>query len=185
MANPYVNYHVHRFKRYSQEITWALELYRKRTGIDCTVPDGQHPFHLNIISQINVAGTHSEIERKMLPFCRGLVGALGDALMSKHSVIRSGGYSVRLVNRDVNNDLWLMYQSPILLLTRSTFPDQIRSIRNTDDHKLTIHPGPWRLPLDPTLDLEMVKWRESHGFPRGHFDDAVLSLLNTELGFTP
>ncbi len=190
MAIPHGKYHIHKFERYSQEITSAVELYRERTGTDCTVPDHQHPYHLNIISQINEEGVHDEIERKMQPFCRGLIQGLGDAMLSKHTVIRSGEYSVRLVNRAVTNDLWLMYKSPILLLTYSTFPQQIRSIRDAEDHKVTIHPygnvqQDEQLGLDQAMDLHVGAWRQSHGFPNGHFNDTVVMLLKSELGFTP
>ena len=51
IINGHHKYHVHKFERYSQEITSAVQLYRNRTGVDCTVPDSQRPFHVNIISQ--------------------------------------------------------------------------------------------------------------------------------------
>lgn len=122
----------------------------------------------------------------MGPFCRQLSNALGDALRTKHAIMQQGHYEHRVVNNDVTNDLWLMYNSPMLLLTYSSFPKIIELVRQAKEersNKVTVVPHEGWENIDPMLDLAIIPWRESQGLKKGHFDETAMLQLQQDLGF--
>ena len=183
----------HKFERYSQDISSAVQLYRERTGVDCSVASDHRQSHLNIISQFEKAGfnidSRERNQTKIAEYCYQLIQDLGHALQTRQQIMVQGKYETRLVNNDINNDLWLMYQSPIAIFTWSTFPWTPRSMRGPDaDHKVTIEPSrDWSWLNDQgfmerTHELRVDIWRRQQGLEGGEFNDSILLALEYELG---